>query len=167
MYGDVKDLGPGNASLIVLQLTTAGIIVIILDELLQKGYGIGSGISLFIATNICETIIWKAFSPSTFNSGACLVFYFLPFTRSHYVLFSLPRGTARCPKLAYVHHQAVAPSSRALSWPLATCFSPARTRSRLSRRLSTAPTCPTSPTCWQPCWCLWLSSTSKASRWTS
>ena len=35
----------------------AGIIVIILDELLQKGYGLGSGISLFIATNICETIV--------------------------------------------------------------------------------------------------------------
>jgi len=40
-----------------------------LDELLQKGYGLGSGISLFIATNICESIIWKAFSPSTVNTG--------------------------------------------------------------------------------------------------
>jgi len=47
----------------------AGIIVIILDELLQKGYGLGSGISLFIATNICENIIWKAFSPTTINTG--------------------------------------------------------------------------------------------------
>jgi len=32
-------------------------------------YGLGSGISLFIATNICETIIWKAFSPYTYNFG--------------------------------------------------------------------------------------------------
>lgn len=32
-------------------------------------YGLGSGISLFIATNICETIIWKAFSPTTINTG--------------------------------------------------------------------------------------------------
>ncbi|KAL5053399.1 hypothetical protein RYX36_034081 [Vicia faba] len=47
----------------------ADIIVICLDELLQKGYGLGSGISLFIATNICENIIWKAFSPTTINSG--------------------------------------------------------------------------------------------------
>lgn len=39
-----------------------------LDELLQKGYGLGSGISLFIATNICETIIWKCFSPITINT---------------------------------------------------------------------------------------------------
>merc|ERR1712200_172995 len=29
----------------------------------------GSGISLFIATNICETIVWKSFSPATDNTG--------------------------------------------------------------------------------------------------
>jgi protein transport protein SEC61 subunit alpha len=69
MYGDVNDLGPFNAILIILQLFMAGIVVIILDELLQKGYGLGSGISLFIATNICENIIWKAFSPTTINTG--------------------------------------------------------------------------------------------------
>lgn len=69
MYGDIGTLGMGNAILIVLQLCFAGIIVLVLDELLQKGYGLGSGISLFIATNICETIIWKAFSPTTINTG--------------------------------------------------------------------------------------------------
>ncbi|KAF3777188.1 transport protein Sec61 subunit alpha [Nymphaea thermarum] len=69
MYGNVSQLGAGNAILIILQLFFAGIIVICLDELLQKGYGLGSGISLFIATNICENIIWKAFSPTTINSG--------------------------------------------------------------------------------------------------
>merc|ERR1712066_1006048 len=69
MYGDLRDLGAGNAILIILQLFFAGVIVILLDELLQKGYGLGSGISLFIATNICESIIWKAFSPTTMNTG--------------------------------------------------------------------------------------------------
>ncbi|KAK2975175.1 hypothetical protein RJ640_017388 [Escallonia rubra] len=69
MYGSVGQLGVGNAILIIVQLCFAGIIVICLDELLQKGYGLGSGISLFIATNICESIIWKAFSPTTINSG--------------------------------------------------------------------------------------------------
>jgi len=69
MYGDVKDLGVGNGLLIIFQLTAAGIIVGILDELLQKGYGLGSGITLFIATNICEAVIWRAFSPTTMNSG--------------------------------------------------------------------------------------------------
>ncbi len=40
----------------------------LLDDMLQKGYGLGSGISLFIATNICENIIWKSFSPITITS---------------------------------------------------------------------------------------------------
>mmetsp|Transcript_40074 Transcript_40074/g.98322 ORF Transcript_40074/g.98322 Transcript_40074/m.98322 type:complete len:487 (-) Transcript_40074:76-1536(-) len=69
LYGDVKTLGTGNAFLIILQLFFAGIVVILLDELLQNGYGLGSGISLFIATNICENIIWSALSPTTYNSG--------------------------------------------------------------------------------------------------
>merc|ERR1712010_375804 len=69
MYGNIADLGTGNAVLICVQLCFAGIIVIILDELLQKDYGLGSGISLFIATNICENIIWKAFSPTIVNTG--------------------------------------------------------------------------------------------------
>jgi protein transport protein SEC61 subunit alpha len=42
----------GNAMLIILQLTASGFIVILLDDMLQKGYGLGSGVSLFIAVNI-------------------------------------------------------------------------------------------------------------------
>ena len=68
MYGEVSDLGAVNAMLILFQLVTAGVIVILLDELLQKGYGLGSGISLFIATNICENILWKSFSPITIRT---------------------------------------------------------------------------------------------------
>jgi len=69
MYGEPADLGMGICLLIIIQLLCAGLIVLLLDELLQKGYGLGSGISLFIATNICETIVWKAFSPATINTG--------------------------------------------------------------------------------------------------
>lgn len=69
MYGDLNTLGMGNAVLIILQLFSSGLVIIQLDELLQKGYGLGSGISLFIATNICEGILWKAFSPTTINTG--------------------------------------------------------------------------------------------------
>lgn len=69
MYGDLGTIGAGNALLIIVQLFFAGLVVLILDELLQKGYGLGSGISLFIATNICENIVWKAFSPTTINTG--------------------------------------------------------------------------------------------------
>lgn len=69
MYGDPTEIGAGVCLLIIIQLFVAGLIVLLLDELLQKGYGLGSGISLFIATNICETIVWKAFSPATVNTG--------------------------------------------------------------------------------------------------
>jgi protein transport protein SEC61 subunit alpha len=89
MYGDLGTLGMGNAILIIVQLFFAGLIVLTLDELLQKGYGLGSGISLFIATNICETIIWKAFSPTTLNTGrgtefegAVIALFHLMITRS-------------------------------------------------------------------------------------
>lgn len=69
MYGEIREIGVFTAAIIVLQLFIAGIICMLLDELLQKGYGLGSGISLFIATNICENIIWKSFSPTTINTG--------------------------------------------------------------------------------------------------
>ncbi|KAJ1923333.1 translocon subunit, partial [Tieghemiomyces parasiticus] len=69
LYGDPKQLGAGICLLLIIQLFVAGMIVILLDELLQKGYGLGSGINLFIATNICETIIWQALSPTTINTG--------------------------------------------------------------------------------------------------
>jgi len=69
MYGDVREIGIFTGVLIVIQLFIAGIICVLLDELLQKGYGLGSGISLFIAVNICESIIWKSFSPTTVNTG--------------------------------------------------------------------------------------------------
>src|SRR5271163_2495393 len=69
IYGRPSDLGWGIVILLILQLCAAGMIVILLDEMLQKGYGVGSGISLFIATNICENIVWKAFSPTTVNTG--------------------------------------------------------------------------------------------------
>jgi len=68
VYGDINSLGIGNAMFIIFQLVFAGVIVIMLDEMMQKGYGLGSGISLFIATNICENIFWRAFSPITIKT---------------------------------------------------------------------------------------------------
>jgi protein transport protein SEC61 subunit alpha len=68
MYGEVEIIGVTNCILLITQLVVAGILVMILDELLSKGYGLGSGISLFLAVNISENIIWKAFSPFTVTS---------------------------------------------------------------------------------------------------
>ena len=69
VYGNPAEIGSGISLLLILQLCIAALITMLLDELLQKGYGLGSGISLFIATNICENIVWKAFSPTTYNTG--------------------------------------------------------------------------------------------------
>lgn len=89
MYGDLKVLGWGNALLIITQLFVAGMLVLLLDEMLQKGFGLGSGISLFIATNLCETVIWSALSPMTVNvgrgvefEGAFISLFYLLLTRS-------------------------------------------------------------------------------------
>jgi protein transport protein SEC61 subunit alpha len=49
--------------IIVVQLLAAGIILMLLDELLQKGWGIGSGISLFIAAGVAQTIWWDSIAP--------------------------------------------------------------------------------------------------------
>jgi len=92
MYGPVSEIGYFTALLIVLQLFIAGLICILLDELLQKGYGLGSGISLFIATNICETILWKSFSPTTVTTmrgteyeGAIIALFHLLLSRQNKV----------------------------------------------------------------------------------
>jgi len=49
--------------IILGQLVVAGIIVMLLDELLQKGWGLGSGISLFIAAGVAQSIWWDSISP--------------------------------------------------------------------------------------------------------
>jgi preprotein translocase SecY subunit len=48
---------------IMLQLVAAGLVVLLLDELLQKGWGLGSGISLFIAAGVASTIWWDSVAP--------------------------------------------------------------------------------------------------------
>ncbi|MCX6643418.1 MAG: preprotein translocase subunit SecY, partial [Candidatus Bathyarchaeota archaeon] len=58
-YGDVTLV---KSSLIFIQLLSAGVIIMMLDELVQKGWGIGSGISLFIVAGITQTIWWSSFS---------------------------------------------------------------------------------------------------------
>jgi len=69
MYGPVVELGLPVCALIVAQLVAAIFMVIMLDELLSKGYGLGSGISLFIAINICSSFLLSGFSPEHINVG--------------------------------------------------------------------------------------------------
>jgi preprotein translocase SecY subunit len=61
MYGSL----PGTVAVIVfLQLIASGVIVLLLDELVQKGWGFGSGISLFIMAGVAQQIFWQSFSPA-------------------------------------------------------------------------------------------------------
>jgi preprotein translocase SecY subunit len=60
MYGAL----PGPTIIVVfLQLIGAGVVVMLMDELVQKGWGLGSGISLFIMAGVAQNIIWQTFSP--------------------------------------------------------------------------------------------------------
>lgn len=55
-------IGPAETILVFIQLLFAGIIVILMDETIQKGWGLGSGVSLFIMANVCTQITWNMFS---------------------------------------------------------------------------------------------------------
>lgn len=48
--------------LVFIQLMAAGIVIILLDEMVQK-WGLGSGISLFILAGVAKQIWWFSFSP--------------------------------------------------------------------------------------------------------
>jgi len=63
MYGGLDVLGGPTILVIFIQLLAAGIIVMLMDELVQKGWGLGSGISLFIMAGVAQTILWSTFSP--------------------------------------------------------------------------------------------------------
>ncbi|MCK4383917.1 MAG: preprotein translocase subunit SecY, partial [Candidatus Lokiarchaeota archaeon] len=60
--GAFGDLTIANATFVFLQLLFSGVVIILLDEILQKGWGIGSGVSLFIATGVAGQIFWNLFS---------------------------------------------------------------------------------------------------------
>jgi preprotein translocase SecY subunit len=73
MYGAL----PGATAVIVfLQLLAAGIIVMLLDELVQKGWGFGSGISLFIMAGVAQQIFLECFyvSPPVDEYGSSGIF---------------------------------------------------------------------------------------------
>lgn len=68
-FGDLATIGIVGAVLIFLQLMFSGLVIILLDEVLQKGWGLGSGVSLFIATGVAGQIFWNCFSFITVADG--------------------------------------------------------------------------------------------------
>ena len=107
VYGPVNLIGNVNIILLISQLVIGGIIIILLDELLSNNYGLISGISLFVATNISENIMWKCFSPFTVASergieyeGAIIaLFHFLITKKSKYEAFRLAFFRRSAPNL--------------------------------------------------------------------
>ena len=76
VYG-IAVYGPGILEPTVLyiligQLMIASIIIMLLDELIQKGWGLGSGISLFIMAGVTQQILWSLFSPLPAGDGGTI-----------------------------------------------------------------------------------------------
>jgi protein transport protein SEC61 subunit alpha len=65
-YGPVAVLGAVRCTLLVLQLFFAGTVVVLLDDLLCSGYGLDSGLNLFVVANIA----WACLSPLTITAGS-------------------------------------------------------------------------------------------------
>ena len=43
-----------------------------LDETIQKGWGLGSGISIFIMAGVAQQILWSLFSPMPAGDGGAV-----------------------------------------------------------------------------------------------
>jgi len=71
VYGpNIND--PTILGVIIGQLIGASILVMFMDELIQKGWGLGSGISLFIACGVAQQILWSLFSPLAAGDGGMI-----------------------------------------------------------------------------------------------
>lgn len=76
VYGNLV-ASPAFVPVVVGQLIAASFIVMMLDELVQKGWGLGSGISLFIMAGVAQGILWSVFSPIPADDGPVGVIPFL------------------------------------------------------------------------------------------
>jgi len=61
---------------VILQLAFGGILIMLMDEVVSK-WGIGSGISLFIAAGVSKTIFLRIFSPPLGEAGGGIIAVFL------------------------------------------------------------------------------------------
>jgi preprotein translocase SecY subunit len=78
VYGPLTaDNAPHAIYIVIAQLIGASVIVMLMDEMVQKGWGIGSGLSLFIMAGIAQTILWNVFSVVPADDGPVGIF---PFT---------------------------------------------------------------------------------------
>lgn len=91
-------LTPNQDLVIFVQLFIASLLVLLLDETIQKGWGIGSGVSLFILAGVCQTVAWYTFSPFPFTAvqgQPPQIFGFVPALLSAAFSQSLPEIVVR------------------------------------------------------------------------
>ncbi|MCW4019641.1 MAG: preprotein translocase subunit SecY [Candidatus Bathyarchaeota archaeon] len=62
-------IDPLQSIIIFVQLLVAGLVLMLLDEMIQKGWGIGSGISLFILAGVAQRIMLDCFSTIPVGGG--------------------------------------------------------------------------------------------------
>lgn len=64
LFGAIQPISPdpGIMTFIVIQLAFGGMLVLLMDEVISK-WGIGSGVSLFIAAGVTRSIFIRAFNP--------------------------------------------------------------------------------------------------------
>ncbi|HZA49076.1 MAG TPA: preprotein translocase subunit SecY [Nitrososphaera sp.] len=78
VYGPLTaEEAPHAIYIVIAQLIGASIIVMLLDETIQKGWGVGSGLSLFIMAGVAQTILWSVFTVVPADDGPVGIF---PFT---------------------------------------------------------------------------------------
>jgi len=68
VYGS---LDPRASVLVFIQLMIAGLVLMMMDEMIQKGWGFGSGISLFILAGVAQNVVWDslAVTPPGLGTG--------------------------------------------------------------------------------------------------
>jgi preprotein translocase SecY subunit len=78
VYGPLTaEDAPHAIYIVIAQLIGASLIVMLLDETIQKGWGVGSGLSLFIMAGVAQTILWSVFTVVPADDGPVGIF---PFT---------------------------------------------------------------------------------------
>jgi preprotein translocase SecY subunit len=60
VYGE---LSPAAQLIVLAQLMVASFLVMLMDDMLEKGWGLGSAVSLFIAAGVAQQIFWELFAP--------------------------------------------------------------------------------------------------------
>jgi len=79
--GALGTLQATQAIVIFFQLFGASVIILLLDEMIQKGWGIGSGISLFILGGVAQILWWDSFSPypvAPTQGAPTMIYGFIP-----------------------------------------------------------------------------------------